>query len=591
MSAPLAELDVLIIDCQATQAYPAGGNLLEIGWAHTRALKRCTGNTPPLTIETALIACPTENLSRKVSRLTGISPDDLAGAHEPGDIWKRLTGAAQKCAVEDRSGICTAVIHFARFEEPYLRKLHTLYGGDRPFPFRIICTHEIAKRMFPDLPRRGLRAVAGYFGWSVAELRRSSHHIAATAFIWRRMVELLEADYDVRTLDELLYWLDHTPGLSKTGRAYPMERADRLGLPDKPGVYRMLRSNGDVLYVGKASSLKKRVNSYFQKRNSHPEHILEMLTQAHSLDITVTRSSLEAALLESDEIKRLSPPYNVSLREHDRSLWFYSPDLINHSTDADERHTIGPVPCHEKLDTLAVIRDLADHTERHAEAFDGSIPSRALGIPVEYAPDGEIFQAGFYLFMARHAEFFSGRTGIGGVVRLGAHLERRHLAEVEISESPHEPPEGSDDMDEKLSTTPDEARTWTPESVAEGLERTVRHCALLIRRARWFCLLSESVLSWRPPQSDRGLIHILRIRNGAIVHRGNLAEGEKTPAPDGPTDCALRRRHFDVATYDRMRVLTTELRRLVAQGRDIELSLSASRTLKQHHLERILGWV
>jgi hypothetical protein len=65
------------------------------------------------------------------------------------------------------------------------------------------------------------------------------------------------------------------------------------------------------------------VNSYFQSRRKHSEHILEMLTQAKDLDVTVTGSALEAAVLESDEIKTFKPPYNMALREKDR----YAPDV------------------------------------------------------------------------------------------------------------------------------------------------------------------------------------------------------------------------------------------------------------------------
>ena len=78
----------------------------------------------------------------------------------------------------------------------------------------------------------------------------------------------------------------------------------RLALPDGPGVYRMLRISGDVLYVGKATSLHHRVNSYFRKQKGIHERTLEMLSQARDLSFVVTESPLEAALLEPDEIKR-----------------------------------------------------------------------------------------------------------------------------------------------------------------------------------------------------------------------------------------------------------------------------------------------
>src|SRR5690348_7413050 len=104
-------------------------------------------------------------------------------------------------------------------------------------------------------------------------------------------------------------------------------RSVRLSLPHAPGIYRMLRTDGSVLYVGKAASLHHRVNSYFRKQHGAHERLLEMLSQARAISFEVTPSPLEAALLEPDEIKRHRPPYNIALTNHHRTLWFTSPDL------------------------------------------------------------------------------------------------------------------------------------------------------------------------------------------------------------------------------------------------------------------------
>ena len=118
-----------------------------------------------------------------------------------------------------------------------------------------------------------------------------------------------------------------------------------LRLPDKPGIYRMRRAkNSDPLYIGKAKSLKQRVNSYFRQKAPHAEHTLEMLTQARELDFTLTGSALEAAILESDEIKRRSPPYNIALRRQQRGLAFCTKDLCRYCVDADRKFHVGPLP-------------------------------------------------------------------------------------------------------------------------------------------------------------------------------------------------------------------------------------------------------
>jgi len=99
----------------------------------------------------------------------------------------------------------------------------------------------------------------------------------------------------------------------------PLKGVDRIAaylktLPDAPGVYRMLNAAGDVLYVGKAKSLKKRVSSY-ALRGNHNERISRMIAETAEMLFLTTESETEALLLESNLIKRLKPRYNVSYRD------------------------------------------------------------------------------------------------------------------------------------------------------------------------------------------------------------------------------------------------------------------------------------
>jgi excinuclease ABC subunit C len=101
-------------------------------------------------------------------------------------------------------------------------------------------------------------------------------------------------------------------GALATGAA--LIAAQLATLPGGPGVYRMLNRKGDALYVGKAKSLKKRVAAYTQiDRLSN--RLKRMVAETATLEVITTQSEVEALLLESNLIKRLTPRYNVSLRD------------------------------------------------------------------------------------------------------------------------------------------------------------------------------------------------------------------------------------------------------------------------------------
>lgn len=441
----LANAQVFALDCQATGPSPEHGHLLEVGWGRLRA------NDAKAFASAMLVRLPEgESIPKRVGELTGIDDAVMETAREPSDVWRAVVGG-------NPDGL-PAIVHYARLEERFLRALHQRFDPDTAFPFEIIDTHQIARRVLPRIPRRGLRALAGYFGHTVAEERRCAVHVDATWRVWRALVERLDRDWGITSFGELREWLARKPAAASKKRSYPMPKRTRLGLPDEPGVYRMLRSNGDLLYIGKAASIRTRVNSYFQKQTKIADRTLEMLTQARDVSFTVTATALEAALLESDEIKRCAPPYNVALRASGRSF----------------------VRTPEPMDEIAL---------------EGEEAEEAL-----------------------------------------ARLER------------------------------------------------------MMRRTHWLCRLSESVLLFR--ERERRAARMLVISGGKLLDaRDEPGRTHPPPPPEAQVPLRVRLARFDLATYDRMRVLSTELRRLVTDADTVELRLARSVWLDRERLSRTLAWV
>ena len=96
-----------------------------------------------------------------------------------------------------------------------------------------------------------------------------------------------------------------------------MDHKEKIkALPASPGVYIMKDKSGDVLYVGKANNLKKRVSSYFQRSRAHPQRIELLISRIADIDFIPVSTSAEALIYENGLIKQLSPKYNVALRDN-----------------------------------------------------------------------------------------------------------------------------------------------------------------------------------------------------------------------------------------------------------------------------------
>ncbi|MET0384512.1 MAG: GIY-YIG nuclease family protein [Polyangiales bacterium] len=537
----LRSIDVLVVDCQASGATPAHGDLLELAWA-------CCGERGVYEpIRGHWIKPRTERpIPRAVRELTGWSEARVAESLDEHEAWSQLRISMQEHGLPERA---PTLIHFARFETPFLRDLHARLEAQAEFPFEIRCLHAIAIRLFPDLPRLNIRALSGFLGHS-AELTRSAHgHALASAFIWRALLPHLEAQ-GVTTWSELTAWLDKPAAKGRRGpgqRVYPLALERRRSLPDRPGVYRFLRSNTSVLYVGKAASLKKRIAGHFSRRGPSTERGLELLSQVHDIAVTETASVLEAALLETDEIKRIDPPYNVQLRKGERHAWFASTDLQTAQPSADPGFVLGPLPSERALISLAALCALVS-----GEAPTKALCAMALAVPSAYLPDPELFALGFQGFLQNHLANRAGRP------RRRTLMAARALF---VARGRSEPTSASEDAE------PD---AWDLARVHRRLERALISGGLLVRRAALLRLLADCEIAYREASmtSARSL----------VVVRGQLAASDLARVDQlrelprrSKLSAAERRACFDAATYDRLRVLTTELLRVLQEGGEVAL--------------------
>jgi hypothetical protein len=332
-------------------------------------------------------------------------------------------------------------------------------------------------------------------------------------------------------------------------------------------VYRFLRRSGDVLYVGKAASLRKRVAGHFTGRGAAGERGLELLTQVSDVLPTETASLVEAALLETDEIKRLDPPYNVQLRAAGRQAWFASRDLLDAAPAPDAAHRVGPLPSERALVPLAALTALCEG----AVASPG-LRAAAVAVPVDFSPPPALFDEGFRAFVEEHVRVAAepAPARLARASRALFLLRGRADADAEIEAAAAAGP-----------------ADWDLARVRRRLERSLVQTGLVVRRTRLLCLLAEATVAFR--ERDMPAARALVIGGGDIRERHDVDDVmaiARWPARAARTHHD-RQACFDAAVYDRLRVLVTELRRVQDEGGQTALRVGAH-TLAPDRLARLM---
>jgi hypothetical protein len=218
---------------------------------------------------------------------------------------------------------------------------------------------------------------------------------------------------------------------------------------------------------------------------------------------------------------------------------------------------------------------------------DMDLVSAVLALPPDYTPEIHCLREGFEKFRETHSSRLTHQSALRVLTALGAELWRKRLQADANTEMVSET-----ENDDKKQKESGREHVWTPEAVSHAIENMILQSAHLIRRVRWFCLLSESSLAWTSADHLDKLKILVVFENGSVLNRNFVKTGEKIPIPPHHAKSfRSRQKNIDLITYDRLRVLTTELRRLVSEGQDIALRLSPRVTLNRRGITKVLQWI
>ena len=249
---------------------------------------------------------------------------------------------------------------------------------------------------------------------------------------------------------------------------------------------------------------------------------------------------------------------------------------------------MGPLPDGKFIEAVLAFGELITPdgcwTDREVVSRGGKL----LGLAPGYGPDPACLQEGLTIFRQAYVTPLKNPSPLRLLTGLGANLWRQRMEAADMAAEDMNQTEHDETQPEDTG----EERVWTPEAVANSVGYFVLHSAHLIRRARWLCLLSESSLAWEAAAKPGHLQNRIVLQGGAVTRLATRGPAEEVPIPPRAGRSLHRRqKQLDLITYDRLRVLTTELRRLMAENRRMKLRLGPTVILGNNQLKKALRWV
>ena len=301
MGTPLSEVVFVVVDLETTGGPPGADAITEIGAVRVRG--------GAVESEMSTLVNPGRAIPAQITVLTGITNAMVAGAPPVGEAltaflaWARLDGEST-----------VLVAHNARFDVGHLRGAARALGLGWSEP-TVLDTLGLARRAWSraEVPDHKLGTLAALVGSPIRPAHRALGDARATVDVLHAALEVL-APRGVTHLEDLATAADPVPAR----RRAKSRLAD--GLPSSPGVYQFLSAAGQVLYVGSAVDLRRRVRSYFTaaEKRSRIANMLDTTVQVRAIP---TPTEIEARVRELRLIAELDPPVNRRSRSPRSRPW------------------------------------------------------------------------------------------------------------------------------------------------------------------------------------------------------------------------------------------------------------------------------
>jgi len=297
LDTPLYDTTFVVVDLETTGTSPDGDAITEIGAVKVRG--------DEVLGEFATLVDPGRAIPPQIVQITGITTAMVCTAPR---IDAVLPGFLEFAAG------AVLVAHNARFDIGFLKA--AALRCQTPWPAaQVLCTVQLARRILPrdEAPTVRLSALAELLGAQTRPTHRALDDARATVDVLHALIGRV-GNLGVHSLTELI---DYLPAVTRRQRA---KRVLATDLPAVPGVYLFRGPSDEVLYIGTAVNLRRRVRTYFTGSETRPR-MREMVTLATRIDHVPCAHGLEAGVRELRLLIAHTPPYNRRSKFPQRAWW------------------------------------------------------------------------------------------------------------------------------------------------------------------------------------------------------------------------------------------------------------------------------
>lgn len=289
------EASFTVIDVETTGLSSTKNRIIEIGMVRIEKLK--------IVSKFHSLINPDTYIPSFITQFTGISNEDVEEAPSFENI-------ADEVIAYMENSVLTA--HNLPFDFSFLKNELDLCGYETP-NLQTLCTLKLSRRIFPFLKSRSLGSVAMHLKIKNSDAHRALSDAETTARILIKLIKQLKINGQITFLKHLLEF-QNSVGSRPAVKVRKELNEDLGSVPDAPGIYYFLNRKNEIIYVGKAKSLRERMKSYFTvSAERKPKKIVK---QASRLKVEITNSELTALLLEAELIKKINPKHNTQLKSY-----------------------------------------------------------------------------------------------------------------------------------------------------------------------------------------------------------------------------------------------------------------------------------